>query len=200
MSGDYANNADGRLYLPANLSGFTGPMRGGGGTSRILFDNLLVYVSVNNGNNMGTGIGHSRHAGQRFCLPGNLLHGRIARLDPHLYNLPSGVQVIPTPPTCCSSSKSRPTTTGYGGFASSGWEGVAIDDITVIHRPGTVNEDRRQLANFSTNSTNQAGDERGWMDPSPSMINQWALTTDFGMNPASVMQRSFENSMTTPPG
>ena len=100
----------------------------------------------------------------------------------------------------CLVSISGPTNhhTGYGGFASSGWEGVAIDDVTVIHRPGTASEEQRQLANFSINSTKQIGDVSGWLDPSPNLVNEWIWTTDFGMNPASSTQRSFEDSMTTP--
>ena len=61
-------------------------------------------------------------------------------------------------------------------------------------------EERRQLANFSMNSTNHVGDVHGWLDPSTAVINEWVWTTDFGMNPSSSTLRSFENSMTTPPG
>ena len=205
MSGDYANNADGRLYLPANLSGFTGPMRlefwANWDLEGSFSDNLLVYVSVNNGTTWAPVSGIPGMPGNGFAYQGTYYTDESLGWIPISYNLPSGVSGHPNASNVLF--QFQVTTnhhTGYGGFASSGWEGVAIDDIAVIHRPGTVNEDRRQLANFSTNSTNQAGDERGWMDPSPSMINQWAWTTDFGMNPASVMQRSFENSMTTPPG
>ena len=82
------------------------------GPRRILFGQPAGLCQRQQRNNMGTGIGHSRHAGQRFCLPGNLLHGRIARLgSPSLTTYPAACRVIPTPPTCCSSSKSRPTTT-----------------------------------------------------------------------------------------
>ena len=90
--------------------------------------------------------------------------------------------------------------TGYGGFASSGWEGVAIDDVSVIHRPGTPQSERLQLSNFSSDTSGQYGDQRGWLDPSTSSINEWNWTTAFGMNPPQSTTNSFESSMTTPPG
>ena len=90
--------------------------------------------------------------------------------------------------------------TGYGGFASSGWEGVAIDDVSVVHRPGTPLSERRVLSNFSTNSSDQLGDQRGWRDTSPANLNEWNWTTAFGMNPPESSTDSFETTMITPPG
>ena len=90
--------------------------------------------------------------------------------------------------------------TGYGGFASSGWEGVAIDDVTVVHRPGTAQEERLQLSNFSSDTSGQIGDPRGWLDASSGLTNEWNWTTSFGMNPSESLLESFEASMTTPPG
>ena len=205
MSGDYANNADGRLYLPANLSGFAGPMAlefwANWDLEGSFSDNLLVFVSVNNGTTWAPVSGIPGMPGNGFSYQGTYYTDESLGWIPISYNLPSGVSGHPNASNVLFQFQvTTNQRTGYGGFASSGWEGVAIDDITVIHRPGTVNEDRRQLANFSTNSTNQAGDDRGWADPSTSLINQWAWTTDIGMNPASTTRRSFEISMTTPPG
>ena len=77
MSGDYANNADGRLYLPANLSGLTGPMRlefwANWDLEGSFSDNLLVYVSVNNGTTWAPVSGIPGMP-ERVCLSGNVLH------------------------------------------------------------------------------------------------------------------------------
>ena len=168
MSGDYANNADGRLYLPANLSGFTGPMKlefwANWDLEGSFSDNLLVYVSVNNGTTWAPVSGIPGMPGNGFAYQGTYYTDESLGWIPISYNLPSGVSGHPNASNVLF--QFQVTTnhhTGYGGFASSGWEGVAIDDIAVIHRPGTVNEDRRQLANFSTNSTNQAATNAvGW--------------------------------------
>ncbi|MFZ8906778.1 MAG: hypothetical protein ACO2Y2_05420 [Poseidonia sp.] len=205
MSGDYANNADGRLYLPANLSGFTGPMRlefwANWDLEGSFSDNLLVYVSVNNGTTWAPVSGIPGMPGNGFAYQGTYYTDESLGWVPISYTIPSGVSGHPNASNVLF--QFQVTTnhqTGYGGFASSGWEGVAVDDVTVIHRQGTASEERRQLANFSTNSTNQVGDVRGWLDPSTAVINEWNWTTEFGMNPASSTRRSFENSMTTPPG
>ncbi|MGB0377522.1 MAG: hypothetical protein ACPGGE_01780, partial [Poseidonia sp.] len=205
ISGDYANNADGRLYLPANLSGLTGPMRlefwANWDLEGSFSDNLLVYVSVNNGTTWAPVSGIPGMPGNGFAYQGTYYTDESLGWIPISYNIPSGVSGHPNASNVLF--QFQVTTnhhTGYGGFASSGWEGVAVDDITVIHRPGTANEERRQLANFSVNSTNHVGDVHGWLDPSTAVINEWTWTTDFGMNPSSSAQRSFEQSMTTPPG
>jgi hypothetical protein len=53
MSGDYANNANGRLYLRSNLSGFSGPLElefwADWDLEGAFADNLLVSFSVDNG-------------------------------------------------------------------------------------------------------------------------------------------------------
>ncbi|MAH41118.1 MAG: hypothetical protein CMO41_02585 [Verrucomicrobiales bacterium] len=205
MSGDYANNADGRLYLPANLSGLTGPMKlefwANWDLEGSFSDNLLVYVSVNNGTTWAPVSGIPGMPGNGFAYQGTYYTDESLGWVPISYNIPSGVSGHPNASNVLF--QFQVTTnhhTGYGGFASSGWEGVAVDDVTVIHRPGTASEERRQLANFSMNSTNHVGDVHGWLDPSTAVINEWVWTTDFGMNPSSSTLRSFENSMTTPPG
>ena len=205
MSGDYANNADGRLYLPANLSRFTGPMKvefwANWDLEGSFSDNLLVYVSVNNGTTWAPVSGIPGMPGNGFAHQGTYYTDESLGWIPISYNVPSGVSGHANAANVLFQFQVVTNhQNGYGGFASSGWEGVAIDDVSIVHRPGTASEERMQVANFSSNTTNQAGDARGWLDPSTALINQWAWTTDFGMNPASTTLHSFENSMTTPPG
>ena len=205
MSGDYANNADGRLYLPANLSGLNGPMTlefwANWDLEGSFSDNLLVLVSVNNGTTWAPVSGFPGMPGNGFAYQGTYYTDESLGWIPISYNIPSGVSGHPNAANVLFQFQVTTNhNTGYGGFASSGWEGVAVDDITVIHRPGTASEERRELANFSTNSSNEVGDVGGWLDPSTTLTNEWVWTTDFGMNPASNTQHSFENSMTTPPG
>lgn len=205
MSGNYANNADGRLYLPANLSGYSGPMQlefwANWDLEGSYYDNLLVLVSLNNGTTWAPVSGIPGLPGNGLSYQGRYYTDESLGWIPITYNLPSGVSGHPNASrTLFQFQVVTNYQNGYGGFASSGWEGVAIDDVTVIHRPGTAQAERLQVANFSVNSSGQYGDQRGWLDPSPSYVNEWNWTTDFGMNPSQASTNSFENSIITPPG
>ena len=205
MSGDYANDADGRLYIPANLSGFTGPMElefwANWDLEGSFSDNLLVLVSVNNGTTWSPVSGIPGLPGNGFSYQGTYYTDESLGWIPITYNLPSGVSGHPNASNVLFQFQVVTNSqNGYGGFASSGWEGVAIDDVSVVHRPGTPQTERRVLSNFSTNSTDQFGDQRGWRDTSPANLNQWNWTAAFGMNPPQTTTDSFETTMITPPG
>lgn len=205
MSGDYANNANGRLYLPANLSQFSGPMRiefwANWDLEGAFYDNLLVYVSLNNGTTWAPVSGIPGLPGNGLSYQGNYYMDESLGWIPISYSLPSGVSGHPNASNVLFQFQVLTNyQNGYGGFASSGWEGIAIDDVSVIHRPGTSQSERLQLSNFSSDTSGQYGDQRGWLDPSTSSINEWNWTTAFGMNPPQSMTNSFEFSMTTPPG
>ena len=205
MSGDYANDADGRLYIPANLSGFTGPMElefwANWDLEGSFSDNLLVLVSLNNGTTWAPVSGIPGLPGNGLSHQGTYYTDESLGWIPITYNLPSGVSGHPNASDVLFQFQVVTNSqTGYGGFASSGWEGVAIDDVSVVHRPGTPLSERRVLSNFSTNSSDQLGDQRGWRDTSPANLNEWNWTTAFGMNPPESSTDSFETTMITPPG
>ena len=205
MSGDYANNADGRLYLPADLSAFTGPMEiefwANWDIEGSFSDNLLVYVSVNNGTTWAPVSGIPGLPGNGISIQGNYYNDESLGWRPITYNLPSGVSSHQNASHVLFMFQVTTNhQNGYGGFASSSWEGVAIDNVHVVHRPGTAQEERLQVSNFSSLTTGQVGDQRGWLDGSSSRINEWNWTTSFGVNPPESRLESFESSMTTPPG
>ena len=84
---------------------------------------------------------------------------------PISYNLPSGVSGHPNASNVLFQFQVLTNHhTGYGGFASSGWEGIAIDDISVIHRPGTAQSERASVVQFfhqhkrSIRATSAAGE------------------------------------------
>ncbi len=205
LSGDYANNADGRLYLPANLSSYTGPMElefwSSWDIEGSFSDNLLVYVSINNGTTWAPVSGIPGLPGNGLSIQGTYYTDESLGWRPISYNIPSGVSGHANASSVLFMFQVTTNyQNGYGGFASSGWEGVAIDDVSVVHRPGTAQEERLQLANFSSLPNGQFGDNRGWLDVSSTRINEWNWTTSFGMNPPEELVESFEISMTTPPG
>ena len=205
MSGDYANNADGRLYVPADLSSFTGPMKiefwASWDIEGSFSDNLLVYVSVNNGTTWAPVSGIPGLPGNGLNIQGTYYMDESLGWRPISYNIPSGVSGHANASDVMFMFQVTTNyQNGYGGFASSGWEGVAVDDVSIVHRPGTAQEERLQLSNFSSLTSGQVGDQRGWKDASSTLVNEWNWTTSFGMNPPESLVESFEFSMTTPPG
>ena len=143
MTGDYANNADGRLYVPANLSSFSGPMRiefwSNWDIEGSFSDNLLVFVSVNNGTTWAPVSGIPGLPGNGLTIQGTYYMDESLGWRPISYNIPSGVSGHANASNVLFMFQVLTNhQTGYGGFASSGWEGVAIDDVrssTVLGRP-----------------------------------------------------------------
>ena len=205
MTGDYANNADGRLYVPADLSSFSGPTRvefwANWDIEGAYSDNLLVFVSVNNGTTWAPVSGIPGLPGNGINLQGTYYTDESLGWRRISYNVPSGVLGHQNASDVIFMFQVNTNyQNGYGGFASSGWEGVAVDDVAVVHRPGTSQEERLQLSNFSTPPSAGFGDQHGWLDATHNRIDEWNWTTSFGMNPTEALVESFEISMTTPPG
>ncbi|RJU96597.1 MAG: hypothetical protein DWC10_06295 [Candidatus Poseidoniales archaeon] len=205
MTGDYANNANGRLYLHADVSGLTGPLEveywanwdleGG------FADNLLLSLSMNNGSTWTIVSGIPGMPGNGFTSQGTFYMDESQGWIPISYSLPNGLASHPNASQALFEFHVQTNhQTGYGGFASSGWEGVFIDDVVLHHRRGTPQASVIQLANFTINSSDQYGDSSGWLEHSPQYINQWAWTTNDSMNGPETTRVSFENSIATPPG
>lgn len=204
FSGDYANNANGRLYLLSDLSGYTGPLElefwANWDLEGSFSDNLLVSLSVNNGSTWQTVSGIPGLPGNGYTSQGSFYMDESLGWVPITYSLPTGLSShVNASNVLFEFHVQTNHQTGYGGFASSGWEGIAIDDIVVHHRRGTSLAERIQLANFTNTSSDVYGDESGWLDHSSS-INEWVWTTSFGMNGPTATTNSFEDSMIAPPG
>ena len=203
-SGDYANNARGALYLLENVSGFSGPLElefwadwdleGG------FADNLVVSLSVDNGTTWQSVSGIPGLPGNGYTSQGSFymdesLGWRLIR-----YTLPTGLSShVNASSVLFEFLVQTDYRNGFGGFASSGWEGVMIDDIVLKHRRGTAQEATIPLANFTTPPTGSVGHPSGWLPPSSS-INEWNWTDDFGMNGPESTTFSFEASVRAPPG
>lgn len=204
FSGDYANNANGRLYILSDLSGYSGPLQlefwANWDLEGAFSDNLLVSLSVNNGSTWQTVSGIPGLPGNGYTSQGTFYMDESLGWVPITYSLPTGLSSHANASSVLFEFHVQTNhQTGFGGFASSGWEGVAIDDIVVHHRRGTSLAEEIQLANFTNTSSDVYGDESGWLDHSSS-INEWVWTTMFGMNGPTSSTNSFEQSMIAPPG
>ena len=59
----------------------------------------------------------------------------------------------------------------FGGSASSGWEGVFIDDISVWLNRGTASQSKTKLANFTMQPSLNNGSADGWLTYDLSLIH-----------------------------
>jgi hypothetical protein len=153
MSGDYANNANGRLYLRSNLSGFSGPLElefwADWDLEGAFADNLLVSFSVDNGTRWQTVSGIPGLPGNGYTSQGTFYMDESLGWQLIRYNLPGALSShVNSSSVLFEFHVQTNYQTGYGGFASSGWEGIAIDDVAVHHRRGTAQAERIMLANF----------------------------------------------------
>ena len=204
MTGSYANNADGRLYVLGDVSGTSGPLElefwANWDIEGAFADNLLVSLSVNNGTTWQSVSGIPGLPGNGYTSQGNFLMDESLGWVPVTYTLPSGLASHPNASSVLFEFHVQTNhQTGFGGFASSGWEGIAIDDIVVHHRRGTAMAEVLPVANFTNGSSGVYGDAGGWLDQSAS-INEWMWTTAFGMNGPESTTNGFEASMIAPPG
>jgi len=205
MSGTYADNALGHLYLNANLSGMNGSVdlefwsdwdiQGG------YADNLLTSVSTNNGSTWQLVSGVPGVPGNGYNWQGQFYGDETFGWVAVTYPLPAGIGSHPN----ASNVLIRFTVqtnhnTGYGGVGASTWEGVVLDDVTLIHTQGTTAPVRIALANFTSTPSGASNDPSGWKAAPTSRPNEWMWTTAFGRHPATTVTDSFEDPVSAPAG
>ncbi len=204
LSGSYANNADGKMYVLADVSGTTGTLElqfwANWDLEGAFSDNLMVALSVNNGTTWQSVSGIPGLPGNGFTSQGTFYTDESLGWVPVFYSLPSGLASHPNASSVLLEFHVQTNhQTGFGGFASSGWEGVAIDDVVIHDGRGTPQADIIQVANFTTTPAGVYGDPNGWR-ANTSSVNEWIWTTTFGMNGPQSTTNSFEQTMVAPPG
>ena len=208
LSGDYLPNAEGQLALAANVSNLTGQTVEleissnwdiEGGTK----DHLTVWISLDNGTTYSPISNHPGHPNNGALCNGVFFNGPDSNdaWCPVLYNLPWSQ----TSPANASNVLFRfwVQTDGqnnFGGTASSGWEGIAIDDVSVWIDRGTATQSKTSLANFSVQPSLSNGSNDGWLTYDAVGVNQWQWTASLGNNGATSQSEGFEVSFELPAG
>ena len=205
MNGNYSNNAQGILYLHSDISGYSGTLDveiwANWDLEGSYADNLLTSVSVDNGSTWRLISGIPGLPGNGFNWQGTYYGDESLGWVPVLYSLPASLSSHQNASTALFRfTLNTNQQTGYGGYGSSGWEGIAIDDITLHHRHGTPQAEQVTLANFSQQPDGIWGHISGWRGPNSTYANEWNWTTDFGRNGPSNTSESFEQSLVTPAG
>ncbi len=208
FSGDYLPNAEGQLALSADLTNHTGAtveleissnwdIEGGAK------DYLTVWMSLDNGSTYAPISIYSGHPSTGAICNGVFFNGADSNDEwcPILYTLPWNQ----TSPQNASNVLFRfwVQTDGqnnFGGTASSGWEGIAIDDVSIWVNRGSPNQSKTSLANFSSQPTQTNGSSDGWLTYVSANVNQWQWTATLGHNGPTSHSEDFEVSFNLPAG
>ena len=205
LSGDYLPNANGRLIIPANLSNLSGPMEielftnwdieGG------FNDGMTTWLSLDNGTNWRLLSLSPGHPGNGIWYKGSFYQTESGRWIPISYSLPANVSShVNASNALIRFLVQTDAIVNYGGLSSSGWEGMAIDDITIYSNRGTANVQKRVIANFTNPSDGQYGNQSGWLNYSGTSPNQWIWTNLLGANGAMNSYEGFDSGNLAPAG
>jgi len=114
LSGSYANNADGKMYVLADVSGTTGTLElqfwANWDLEGAFSDNLMVALSVNNGTTWQSVSGIPGLPGNGFTSQGRFYTDESWVGYPSSTHCPAVWPRTPTRPRCCLNSTSKPTT------------------------------------------------------------------------------------------
>ena len=207
LSGDYLPNAHGDLVLPVNLSNFTGQnvelevwvnwdIQGGAS------DYLTAWLSLDNGSTYAPISTYPGHPSMGAVCNGAWFNGgdSMGEWCPVRYSLPWTVSA----PQNASQALLRfnvetNAQINYGGTASAGWEGIALDDLSVWTNRGTPSQFIHRLKNFTTQPTGVNGSVDGWLE-TPAGPNEWQWITLLGHNTATTTTIDFDSGNELPAG
>ena len=207
MTGDYSPNAYGDLVFPLNLSNTTGQsvelelwanwdLQGGAS------DHLTAWLSLDNGSTYSPISTYPGHPSMGAICRGVWFNGGDSMNDwcPVRYSLPWTINA----PQNASNVLLRlnletDSQINYGGTSSTGWEGIALDDLSVWTNRGTSTEVVRRLNNFTNQPSGLNGSIDGWLE-SPAGPNEWQWLTQFEHNSALTTAYDFESGNELPAG
>jgi len=207
MTGDYSPNAYGDLVLPLNLSNTTGQnvelevwvnwdIQGGAS------DHLTAWLSLDNGSTYSPISTYPGHPSMGAICSGSWFNGGDSMDEwcPVRYSLPWTMSA----PQNASNILLRfnletDSQINYGGPVSSGWEGLALDDLSVWTNRGTSTEVIRRLNNFTHQPTGVNGSIDGWLE-SPAGPNEWQWLTQLEHNTPKTITYDFESGNELPAG
>jgi hypothetical protein len=208
LSGDYLANAEGLLTFNLDVSNHTGQtvelevsanwdIEGGSN------DYLTVWISFDNGTTFSPISTPPGLPGRGAFCNGAFFNGPDSGNTwcPAFFSLPWNT----TSPQNASNVLLRLWAqtngqTNFGGTASSGWEGIAIDDISVWLNRGTATQSKTTLANFTSQPSQTNGSASGWLSYDGTAPNQWQWVQTMGNNGPTSTTEDFETGYDLPAG
>ena len=207
MSGDYAPNAYGDLVFPLDLVNFTGQnvelelwvnwdIQGGAS------DYLTAWLSLDNGSTYSPISTYPGHPSMGAVCSGSWFNGgdSMGEWCPIRYSLPwTNTAPLNASHALLRLNVETNAQINFGGTASSSWEGIAVDDLSIWTDRGTSSEVIHRLKNFSNQPSGQNGSADGWLE-TPAGPNEWQWLTQLGHNSPQTRLFNFDSGNELPAG
>ena len=205
LAGDYLSNSRSNLIIPLNLTSIpfvdevevniNWDMQGS------VYDYLTVDYSIDNGSTWNSISGNYGIPGLGIWHNGQLLYGESSTWVPIYMSFNHNFSNTGTlNNTLLKFSAYTNQQINYGGSSSSGWEGVAIDNIVLHQDRGSISAQSIQFNNFNTQPTTGFNSADGWLTSGSSTPNQWQWTDTMGLSARELTTFSFDEYHTLPSG
>ena len=205
LSGDYLPYAASEFIIPANLTSFPYldelEINANWDIQGYLHDYLTVEFSFDNGATWNAISGNYGIPGLGIWHNGNLYYGESKEWVPiylpivHNFSTSGGLNRTLFKFTVFTNAGIN-----FGGASSSGWEGIAIDQLIFHHNRGTANGQQLVFKDFNTQPTTGFNSPDGWLTNGIQAQNQWQWTQSMGLDSQQSQQFSFNTFDTLPSG
>ena len=187
FSGDYLPYAASEFIIPANLSSFPYldelEINANWDIQGYLHDYLTVEFSFDNGASWNSISGNYGIPGLGIWHNGNLYYGESNGWVPiylpivHNFTNSGGLNHTLFKFTVFTNAGIN-----YGGLTSSGWEGIAIDQLIFHHNRGTGNAQQYVFKDFNSPPSLGVNSTDGWLSSRIQTPNQWQWTQNMGLD------------------
>jgi hypothetical protein len=205
FSGDYLPYATSEFIIPANLSNFPYldelEINANWDLQGYLHDYLTVEFSFDNGTSWNTISGNYGIPGLGIWHNGNLYYGESNGWVPiylpivHNFSRSGGLNHTLFKFTVFTNAGIN-----FGGAVSSGWEGIAIDQLIFHHKRGTSNGQNYVFKDFNSPPSIGVNSTDGWLPNGIQTPNQWQWTQSMGLDSQKLQLFSFDSFDTLPLG
>lgn len=205
FSGDYLPYAASEFILPANLTNFPYldelEVNLNWDIQGYLHDYLIVEFSFDDGKSWNTISGNYGIPGLGVWHNGNLHYtesnGWIPVFLPIVHNFTNSGGLNRT---LFKFTVYTNAGINYGGATSSGWEGIAIDQLVFHQNRGGINPLRQVFKDFNTIPMVSQNSSDGWLQSVRPANNQWQWTQNMGLSSETYQLFSFNDHDELPLG
>ena len=205
FTGDYLPNALSSLIFPANFSNIPYvdeiEININWDIQGYLYDYLMLDYSIDNGTTWTSISGTYGIPGLGITYNGNFLYAESNGWVPiylglnHNFSASGGLNHTLLKFTVHTNLQQN-----HGGSVSSGWEGIAIDEIVFHHQRGTNLAQSTVFKDFNNPPNIFVNSSDGWLSNGSATLNQWQWTNTMGLNAQDSISYNFNNFASLPSG
>ena len=205
FTGDYLPNALSSLIFPVNFSNFPYAdeieININWDIEGYLYDYLMVDYSIDNGTTWTSISGTYGIPGLGITYNGNFFYAESRGWIPiylglnHNFSASGGLNHTLLKFTVHTNLQHN-----HGGSVSSGWEGIAIDEIVFHHQRGTNLAQSIVFKDFNNPPNTFVDSTDGWLSNGSATPNQWQWTNTMGLNAQDSISFNFNNFASLPLG